>query len=130
MCSYGESTEMDVQDLEIYKSAMLIGDRVWRIVSSWSDFDRRTIGIQITRASDSIAANLSEGYGRYHFRENRQFCYYARGSLHELRTWLEKAATRGLIGEQDFNELNVDITLLGKRLNAYISSIGRNNNSQ
>lgn len=121
---------MDVQDLEIYQSAMETGDRIWRIVGGWNDFERRTIGLQMARASDSIAANLSEGYGRYHYRENRQFCYYARGSLHELRTWLRKAADRGLIREQEFNELEADVTLLAKRLNAYITSIGRTGNAQ
>jgi len=116
---------MDVQDLDIYRSSMTISDRVWGIVISWNDFERRTIGLQMTRSADSIAANLSEGYGRYHFKENRQFCFYARGSLYELRTWLVKASDRGLVAEPEFNELRLSLNLLGKRLNAYIASIGR-----
>jgi four helix bundle protein len=83
---------MDIQDLEIYKSSMLIGDRIWTVVQPWDRFEKDTIGRQMVRAADSVAANLSEGYGRYFFREKRQFCYYARGSLHELRTWLQKSS--------------------------------------
>jgi four helix bundle protein len=36
------------------------------------------------RASRSPTANIAEGYGRYHFQENIQFCRQARGSLYEL----------------------------------------------
>jgi four helix bundle protein len=115
---------MDVQDLEIYRSAMILGERVWNMTVGWNQYERNTIGIQIARAADSIAANLSEGYGRYHFRENRQFCYYARGSLLEVRTWLQKAESRGLLSQPEFNELNEEVNILGKRLNAYIKSIG------
>jgi four helix bundle protein len=105
---------------------MKLSDRIWTLVLNWKHFERVTIGTQITRAADSVAANLSEGYGRYHFKENRQFCYYARGSLLETRTWLEKARSRDLIAETEFDELTATIDLLGKRINAYINSIGRN----
>ena len=56
-------------------------------------------------AADSIAANISEGHGRYFFKENRNFCYYARGSLVETKTWLFKARTRNLIPEDEFSKL-------------------------
>ncbi|RZK33344.1 MAG: four helix bundle protein, partial [Pedobacter sp.] len=25
--------------------------------------------------ADSISANIAEGYGRFHFKENKNFCY-------------------------------------------------------
>jgi four helix bundle protein len=49
---------------------------------------------QLIKAIDSVAANLSEGFGRYFYKENRQFCYYSRGSLFETKTWLRKAFNR------------------------------------
>jgi len=36
------------------------------------------------RASRSSTACIAEGYGRFHFQENIQFCRQARGSLYEL----------------------------------------------
>ena len=39
---------------------------------------------QITRASRSVTNNISEGFGRFHYQENIQFCRVSRGSLHEL----------------------------------------------
>ena len=38
---------------------------------------------QLRRASQSISANIAEGYGRYYYQEGVRFCYIARGSLEE-----------------------------------------------
>lgn len=38
---------------------------------------------QLKRAASSIPANIAEGYGRYHYQENIQFCRQARGSSAE-----------------------------------------------
>ena len=73
----------------------------------------------------SIAANLSEGYGRYHFKENRKFCYYAGGSAEETQTWLEKVARRSLVEREGARVLYDRLETLKKRINAYINSIGR-----
>jgi hypothetical protein len=67
---------------------------------------------------------LSEGYGRFFYKENRQFCHYGRGALFETRTWLTKARSRGLVREEDDKKLRSDLDTLGRRLNAYIKSIG------
>jgi four helix bundle protein len=46
---------------------MKLGEDVWALVIKWDYFSKDTIGKQLVRAVDSIAANLSEGYGRFHF---------------------------------------------------------------
>jgi four helix bundle protein len=38
-------------------------------------FTKDTIGKQICRAADLISANIAEGFGRYHFKENKNFSY-------------------------------------------------------
>ncbi len=66
-----------VNDLEIYRESMRIGEVVWEFVAGWPYFAKDTVGKQLVRAADSMAANLAEGYGRYHFKENQKFCYYS-----------------------------------------------------
>lgn len=39
---------------------------------------------QILRAARSTTANIAEGYGRFHYQENMQFCRQSRGSAYEL----------------------------------------------
>lgn len=87
---------MKLEDLKVYQLSMDIGEKVWILVGEWNYFSKDTVGKQLVKAVDSIAANLSEGFGRYFYKENRQFCYYSRGSLNETKTWLKKSHNRGL----------------------------------
>lgn len=113
-----------INDLEIYREAMRIGEVVWDLVADWSFFAKDTVGKQVVRSADSIVANLSEGYGRYHYKENQKFCYYSRGSAQETQTWIEKGVRRDLIPEETARVLYRDLDTFKKRLNAYIRSIG------
>ena len=115
---------MELRDLEVYKLSEELSDVVWNIVLKWDHFAKDTIGKQIVKASDSIAANIAEGYGRYHFKENKNFCYFARGSLEETKTWLRKSIRRGLIDKSKHQELSNITRKLPKLLNSYIKSIG------
>ena len=116
---------MKLEELKVYQLSMEISERIWNIVISWDYFAKDTIGKQLVRAADSIAANLAEGFGRSHYKENRQFGYYSRGSLYETKTWITKANNRDLIKEEDFNAFLQDIDSIGIKLNNYIKSIGK-----
>ena len=142
---------MKLEELNVYKLSMEIGEKVWDIVIKWDYFvypvkyyenknstgmmnilfhgAGDTMGKQLIRAIDSVAANLSEGFGRYHYKEVKNFCYYSRGSLYESKTWLNKAFNRKLIQEEDFNYFNKEINKIGVNLNNYINSIGKKTQS-
>jgi four helix bundle protein len=102
---------MRLEELKVYQLSMDLGEEVWGIVIKWDYFSKDTVGKQLVRAADSIAANLSEGFGRYHYREAKNFYYYSRGSLFETKTWLTKAKNRNLISEETFNQLVTDTIL-------------------
>ena len=119
---------MNIEELQVYNLSMDIAERVWSIIYKWNYFEKDTIGKQLIRAIDSVAANLSEGYGRFHYKENKNFCYYSRGSLYESKTWITKAFNRELISEVDYESLKSDINTIGIKLNNYIKSIGKKNN--
>ena len=116
---------MKVEELQTYQLAMEMAERIWDIVLKWKYFEKDTIGKQLVKAADSISANLSEGYGRFHYKENKQFCYYSRGSLYETKTWLTKANNRKLIKDDIFDTFQNDINTIGIKLNNYINSIGK-----
>ncbi len=116
---------MNIDELNVYKLSMEIGEKVWGIVVKWDYFAKDTVGKQLVRAIDSVAANLSEGFGRFHYKENKNFCYYSRGSLYETKTWLIKEKNRELISENDFQEFNSEINVIGVKLNNYIAAIGK-----
>ncbi len=115
---------MELEELKVYELSMKLGEDVWQIIDGWSFFQKDTVGKQLVRAVDSVAANLSEGFGRYHFKKTKNFGYYSRGSLYETKTWLGKANKRKLISDDKYSELIISIDTIGKMLNKYIKSIG------
>lgn len=113
-----------LEDLVVYKVAMEIGDDIYNLVNSWTFFDKDTLGKQIVRSADSMALNIAEGYGRYHFKENKNFCFYSRGSQFETNSALVKAKRRNLIDEQTFTIITGKLERFHKLINGYIKSIG------
>jgi len=75
---------------------------------------------QIKRSSRSVGNNIAEGYGRFHYQENIQFCRMARGSLSETLDHGIIALDEEYISEEILIELRTihDKTLL--ILNGYI----------
>jgi four helix bundle protein len=118
-----------LEDLEVYRLADSFSDEIWFIVSEWDYFTKDTVGKQIVRSADSISANIAEGYGRYHYKENRNFCYFSRGSILETKGWLQKSKKRNLITEGQFNDLFEKLQVIHIKLNAYLKFIGKRNGS-
>ena len=114
-----------LEDLEVYKVAMEIGEIVRKVVDQWDYFAKKTLGAQYVDAADSIALNISEGYGRFHYKDNKNFCYYSRGSAKETLTATQKAKNRNLVGEEDFGILSQKFERYFRLMFAYINSIGR-----
>ncbi len=61
---------MELGKLEIYQLALKLSDIVWDIYNTLPQPLQFNIGNQIIRSVDSIGANIAEGYGRFHYREN------------------------------------------------------------
>ena len=115
---------MKLSELEVFNLAMELGEMVWKEVLAWDYFAKSTLGKQIVNSADSVAANIAEGFGRFHYQENKHFCYISRGSLTETQVWLKKAENRNLITTNALQIYNDKIDLLHLKLNAYIKSIG------
>lgn len=77
---------------------------------------------QLRRAVISITANIAEGYGRFSYRENVQFCRQARGSAYEVRDHLTTAFDAGYLPEKGWQELDMKTQRVIQVLNGYIRS--------
>ena len=53
-----------LEELKVYQLAMNIGEQVFDITVKWDLFNKKSLSDQYLRAADSIALNISEGYGR------------------------------------------------------------------
>jgi len=60
-------------ELDSYKLTEELSDLIWYAFDEWPEKARRTIGYQIVRSSDSIAALIAEGYGRFTPADSKKF---------------------------------------------------------
>ena len=113
------------ENLRVYILSEELADAVWSIVIKWDRFACNTVGMQLTRAADSVGANIAEGEGRGSYQDNRRFVKIARGSLQETQHWLRRAYRRKLLKPDEIEKLKTIIARLAPTLNAYMRSIGK-----
>jgi len=109
---------------------MKLADRIWEDVNTWPWLAQKAMGNQLIRSIDSVAANISEGHGRFHYRDRIQFLYYSRGSLQEALTWIQKAQNRNLIPSETCVEYTQEIRVIRQMLNGFIRHIRSANANQ
>jgi four helix bundle protein len=118
-----------LDSLEVYQLSEKMADKIWAIVMQWNAFAMSGMGKQLTNAADSISANIAEGYGRHFIKENLHFCFYARGSLLETRSWLRKAGARNLVSEEELINCIKELEIIHRKLNAYMKLLRENKRS-
>jgi len=95
------------------------------LIKTLPDFEKYELVSQIRRASRSVTHNIAEGYGRYHYKENSQFCRVSRGSLYELLDQLLTAQDEGYIGEEKYKNMRLKIVECITVLNGYINYLNK-----
>lgn len=111
---------LTIDDVVAYKISSELSDWVWNIVIKWDFFAKKTVGDQLVRAVDSIAANIAEGFGRYHKKDKIKFYYNARGSLIESIHWVNKSNVRNLLTKDEFNYIINILNNLPREINYLI----------
>jgi len=96
---------MNLFNLDMYKIALEIGNNAWQIVDRFPYFAKDTLGKQLVKAADSIAANISEGEGSFYSGDKIGYLYYAMASLFETITWISNASKRKLMEEESHKHL-------------------------
>jgi len=93
----GTGPVKDFTDLDVWKLARQLRRAIYAITSKFPSEERQVPTSQLRRAVLSITANIAEGFGRFSYRENIQFCRQARGSAFEVRDHLTSALDAGYI---------------------------------
>jgi len=108
------------EDLDVWKKARDIRKDISIIVKSFPKEESYKLVDQMLRASRSVTANIAEGYGRFYYKENMQFCRQARGSIFELIDHLTVALDEGYINNTEYDTIRNGCYDLVKILNGYI----------
>ena len=109
------------EDLECWQAATEVRRFVMSLVKKFPDKEKYSLANDMTRAARSVTHNIAEGFGRFHFQENIQFCRQSRGSLHELLDQLITARDENSISEETYIEGKQRIDRALAILNGYIN---------
>ncbi|MFQ5721688.1 MAG: four helix bundle protein [Candidatus Aminicenantales bacterium] len=110
------------EDLEVYKLARQFRNKIYDLTKKLPNNEKYNLIDQMRRASISLTSNIAEGYGRYHYQENIQFCRQARGSLNELMDQLMACSDLGYIDKKTIESFLTEAQKICRYLNAYIKS--------
>lgn len=114
------STYRPIEELDLYEDACVLADEIVARCYEWPYFHRDTLGKQIVRSADSIAANLVEGDGRISAADSLRFFDYSRASARETQHWLKRAKARGLMKVEEADELLKTCEHISRRITKII----------
>lgn len=109
------------EELECWKACADLRRFVSSLLKSFPKEEKYTLVDQMKRASRSTTNNIAEGYGRFHYQENAQFCRQSRGSLYELLDHFTIAYEENYISKDDYELGRTKIDKSLTILNGYIN---------
>lgn len=126
-----EKASLTIDNLEIYKLVKQLSEIVWKTYQILDWKVAKDSKEQFLDATDSVGANMSEGYGRFHYLDRIKFMYNAQGSLLESKYWFDTLVKRNLLKDESIKKEYLKIyNELKPKLNNFINSIYRNKSSQ
>lgn len=118
------------EDLEVWKIGTEIRKLSMNIVRKLPSEEKFDLGSQLKRASRFISNNIAEGYGRFHYQENIQFCRVSRGSAYETLDHLIIANEEAYITDGELQNARDLIDKFLRVLNGYINYLKKAKGNQ
>lgn len=115
--------EFTFERLEVWQDAMKLAKLAYQATKKFPRDEEYGMSSQLRRASVSVPANIAEGRGRFHLKDQIQFFHTARGSLYEMVTLIKLAAEQRYIDQSSQTELEVLCENTLKKLNGLISAL-------
>jgi four helix bundle protein len=112
----------DVKDLLVWQLARELRLIVYELVKKFPPEERFALNTRMRRGTQSASANIPEGFGRYSYRENIQFCRQARGSAFEIRDHLVTATDAGFVSKEEYARSDALAQRTVQAINGYIRS--------
>lgn len=113
-------TKSTFETLDVWIKGRELRKKTAELVKKFPNEEKYKLTDQMIRASRSVTANIAEGYGRFHYQENIQYCRQARGSLYELVDHLTVGLDESYLSPEIYNAFKTEIFEIIKLLNGYI----------
>jgi four helix bundle protein len=111
---------LTLSDISAYKIAFELSNYIWKVVINWDHYTKDTVGRQYVKSTDSVSANLAEGFGRYGKKDKIMFYRFSYGSIKESIDWTEKSKIRGLLTDEEYNHITGELNKLPREVNNLI----------
>jgi len=121
----GSASFKTFEDLECWQACREVRNFIINPVKSHPKEEKYSIVDNMKRAARSTTQNIAEGFGRFHYRENLQFCRISRGSLFEITDDLITSLDEGFICQEDYQLGRDKISKALALLNGYIGYLNR-----
>lgn len=107
------------EELQVYKVARQFRNSIYGLIRELPEEEKYNLVSQMRRAATSLTNNIAEGYCRFHYQENIQFCRQTRGSLSELVDDLNISLDQEYFPEEQLKPLRELALEVNKQLNGY-----------
>ena len=94
---------MQVEDLEVYKKLFKLALEVHKLTMSFSKFELFELGSQLRRSSNSVPANLAEGFGNKHTNIYLESISRSQGEIRETKHHLKVAHEKQYVSKEKLN---------------------------
>jgi len=125
MTRMGGNSFKTFEDLMCWQACREVRIFIMNVVKTYPKEEKYSIVDNMKRAAKSTTQNIAEGFGRFHYRENMQFCRISRGSLFELVDDLIASVDEGFICQEDYQLGRDKISNALALLNGYIRYLNR-----
>ena len=122
-----EKSYQSFTELEVWKKARQLKIDIEMLVKTFPIEEKFRLCDQLIRASRSINANISEGHGRFTYKDQIRFCIQARGSLSETLNHLIDAFDCKYISAEILQQYKIKIEEVERLLNGYITYLRKMN---
>ena len=113
------------EELDCWKACREVRRFIYKLVKKFPKEELYDLVQDMRRAARSTTHNIAEGFGRYHYQENIQFCRHSRGSLHELVDQLITSIDEEYITQDEYEEGRAVIGRAIALVNGYINYLSR-----
>ncbi len=112
-------------DIEAWKIARELRTAIYKIAKHLPTEEKYNLASQMMRVAISCTANIAEGYGRFHYQENIQFCRISRGSMYEAQDHLITCIDNKYIKKDEYDKIFAISTNAIKVLDGYIRYLNK-----
>ncbi len=112
-------------ELICWKKGAELRKLIYTIARKLPDNEKFILGSQIRRAAISVTSNIAEGYGRFHYQENIQYCRQSRASIYECEDHLITCRDENYIDQETYNNCMSLLIETRKILDGYINYLSQ-----